>query len=460
MSEMLNPPVNIELDWSTLIESIKRGNCILLLGPQVSFKPDDLDFLPLTTRLAHDLAKIGKFADDKELVFPDDIAHVTQLFQQKHYRLKLEIAVKKFYDDYQNLTTQFHLDMAFLPFTLCINTTPDKFFINALEKTDQINALEKTDPKHKEPIWDYYNFKRARSFASIQPTVDKPYIFNLYGHCDDLESLVITEDDLLEFLVNVIKGSPELPPFIRSQFANKDLNFLFVGFGFHSWHNRILLHALNAHNHENQSLAVEDRSFFDHPDCCKTAVFYTRHNKIKFEQLSWLEFARQLRDTYTQTTTSKISQPKRPPENAPKVFLCYASEDREQVEQLNRQLQTEGIEPWQDNQKLRAGDNWNLQLVKVIQEFVDYVIVVQTPNMTTQIEGYFHKEIATALDRQKSFAYGVRFILPIMLSDCKLLAQFDDAKLHNIHLDVTGGFEQLVDAIKSDWQQRQKGGAA
>ena len=87
-------------------------------------------------------------------------------------------------------------------------------------------------------------------------------------------------------------------------------------------------------------------------------------------------------------------------------------------------------------------------------------IVVQTPVMTGQIEGYFHKEIATALDRQIKFSLGVRFILPIMLSDCKLLAQFDDAKLHNIRLDVTGGFEQLTDAIKTDWQQRPKKGAS
>ena len=122
MSETVNPPVNIELHWRKLIESIKRGNCILLLGPQVSFKPDDPDFLPLSTRLAHYLAENTKLGD-KELVNPDDIAHVAQLYQQKHDHLKLEMAVKRFYDAYTNETTAFHRDMAELPFTLCINTT-------------------------------------------------------------------------------------------------------------------------------------------------------------------------------------------------------------------------------------------------------------------------------------------------------------------------------------------------
>jgi len=244
-----------------------------------------------------------------------------------------------------------------------------------------------------------------------------------------------------------------LPPFIRSQFANPEISFLFIGFGFNSWHNRILLHALNAHNHSNQSLAVEDRSFFDHPDCRQTTVFYTRHNKIRFEQLSWLEFAGKLRQAYTPSAAPKASTSQALPENAPKVFLCYASEDRNQVEQLSLQLQALGIEPWQDKQNLRTGDNWDRQLVHVIENVVNYVVVVQTPAMTSRLEGYFYKEIATALDRQKKFSTGVRFILPVMLSDCKLLVQLYD--FHVIRLDVAGGFQQLADAIKSDWQQRQ-----
>jgi hypothetical protein len=67
MSETPNPPANIELHWRKLIESIKRGNCILLLGPQASFDQDDSGLLPLTTRLAHYLAKNGEFTDDKDL---------------------------------------------------------------------------------------------------------------------------------------------------------------------------------------------------------------------------------------------------------------------------------------------------------------------------------------------------------------------------------------------------------
>ncbi|HZC02035.1 MAG TPA: hypothetical protein VE844_11940, partial [Gammaproteobacteria bacterium] len=62
----------------------------------------------------------------------------------------------------------------------------------------------------------------------VKPTVKEPLVYDLYGSRTEPESLVLIENDRLEFLVNVIKGSTELPPFIRSQFANSDTSFLFV----------------------------------------------------------------------------------------------------------------------------------------------------------------------------------------------------------------------------------------
>lgn len=240
---------------------------------------------------------------------------------------------------------------------------------------------------------------------------------------------------------------------VRSQVADPGKNFLFIGFGFRSWHQRILLHALKAQNRSYESLAFEDKQFFDQPDCSQTAVFYSHLHKIKFERYSWLDFARELRQAFAPSARTTIpSQPVMT--NAPKVFLCYASEDRDQVEQLNLQLQAHGIESWQDKQNLRTGDNWDRQLVHVINQQANYVIVVQTPAMTSQIEGYFYKEIATALDRQQKIADGFRFILPVTLGGTAVLPQLQ--QLHQIAVDQLDGLAQLVAAIHSDWDQRQK----
>ncbi len=431
----------VEIPWRKLVESIKRGNCILILGPQVSFNPDNLDHLPLVTVLAHRLAEHAVLKEVKDLINRDDLAHVAQLFKQASDRYELEIAVDDFYSAYRDVTTDFHRDLAMLPFTLCINAAPDNLFSNAV-----IEA-------RKKPSQDYYNLRRPRPLTANQPSADQPFIYNLYGHCSDVESLVLTEDDLLEFLVNVIKASPELPPMVRSQVTDPSKNFLFIGFGFRSWHQRILLHVLKAQNRSYESLAVEDKQFFDQPDCSQTVVFYNHLHKIKFEHYSWLDFARELRQAFAPLVRTLIpSQPVMT--NAPKVFLCYASEDRDQVEQLNLHLRTHGIEPWQDKQNLRTGDNWDRQLVHVINQQVNYLIVVQTPAMTNQVEGYFYKEIAIALDRQQKIADEFRFILPITLGGNTVLPQLQ--QLHQISVDQLGGLAQLIEVIHSDWDQRQK----
>jgi hypothetical protein len=353
----------------------------------------------------------------------------------------LEDAVVDFYDAYQDVTTDFHRDLAALPFTLCINAAPDNLFGNAL-----IEAKKK-------PAQDYYNFRHPRPLIANQPNADRPYIYNLYGHCSDEESLVLTEDDLLDFLVNIIKGSSELPPMIRDQVANSNKNFLFIGFGFRSWHQRILLHVLKTQNRNYESLAVEDKQFFDQPDCSQTVVFYDRLHKIKFGCYSWPDFARELRQEFA--ALAETTAPLQPEmTNVPKVFLCYASEDRDEVEQINSHLRGHGIEPWQDKQNLRAGDNWDRQLKQVINRQVDYVIVVQTPAMIRQIEGYFYKEITIALDRQQTIAEGFRFILPVTLGGSAVLPQLQ--QLHQIAVDRLDGLAQLVEAIHSDWDLRPK----
>jgi TIR domain-containing protein/SIR2-like protein len=435
-------PIATELRWRGLVERIRRGTCILLLGPGVAIDPDDPDQTPLSVSLARCLATDATVAGDQDLIDCDNLTYVAQLFhRRKKDRIELEMVVDDFYQPFDRLKPDFHQDMAALPFTLCINTTPDNFLYNALFEAG------------KEPRRDHYNFRRARKVIAVEPIIDKPLVYDLYGSRTEPESLVLTENDRLEFLVNVIKGSPELPPFIRSQFANSDTNFLFVGFGFQQWHNRILLHVLNAQGRRNRSFALEDQTFFTHPDYQQTVVFYANEHLIEFDQFSWLEFAKKLRNTYERSAVKKPGVAPEPPPNAPKVFLCYASEDRDQVEQLNQRLRTAGIDTWQDKQNLRAGDNWDRQLVHVIENRVDYVVVVQTPAMTSQVEGYFYKEIDAALERQKRFATEFRFVLPITLSIGEGMARLRD--LHNISLYEPSGFASLIDTIQSDWQRRQ-----
>jgi hypothetical protein len=75
-------------------------------------------------------------------------------------------------------------------------------------------------------------------------------------------------------------------------------------------------------------------------------------------------------------------------ENRPTVFLSYANEDQEDVDDIRKFLKACGINTWQDREKLRGGGRWKDSLKDAINDS-DYVVVVQTPHMGKAEKGFF-----------------------------------------------------------------------
>ena len=51
----------------------------------------------------------------------------------------------------------------------------------------------------------------------------------------------------------------------------------------------------------------------------------------------------------------------------PRAFLSYASEDREAVKESAEKLKARGVQPWRDEEELRAGEDWDKKLFAVIR---------------------------------------------------------------------------------------------
>jgi hypothetical protein len=417
---------------------------VLLLGPAVAIDERNTERTALMTLLAKSLAQ--QLNQDVSVTGPGDFRYVAQMFLSREAtdRVDLEMAVKDFYSSYTQQTTELHRLLAQLCFSLCINTTYDSFLANAFKAVG------------KNPQLAYYSFRKPRAMPSISPSPKTPMVFNLYGDLTDPNSLVLTENDLLDFLACVIKNAPPLPSAVTARFSAPDTSFLFLGFGFQRWYVRILLHVLQAARHRYGSLALEDTGFFDHSDQRQTALFFEREHLIRFKLFSWEDFVRELTRQVTQIKTEARDAP---PEAAssesggPLVFLCYVHEDREAVDALADRLQSMGIRIWLDKQKLRGGDDWDRLIKDVVGKHVDYVAVLQSPRMHGQIKSYVFKEIDLALQTQKLYARNVRFILPVKLEECDSLEQL--AHLQWVDLVNPEGTEQLARTIREDWNLRQ-----
>ncbi|HEX2123689.1 MAG TPA: toll/interleukin-1 receptor domain-containing protein [Thermoanaerobaculia bacterium] len=285
-----------------------------------------------------------------------------------------------------------------------------------------------------------------------EPAAERPLVYHLFGHYADPKSLVLTEGDLIEFLVAVVRGTPAVPDQVRSMLADQSGSFLFLGFGFHNWYLRVLLQVLNVYGHRSKPIAFEDTQFFSHPDRQQVAGFFSGDRLIEFRPLRWEEFARQLRDAYGGGAAPKPAAEPAAGTAAPKAFLSYASEDRDAVEALAGQLEARGVEVWQDQQDLRAGDKWDRVLIDVIEKRVDYVVVVQTRAMNVRIEGVFHREIATAMKRHENMGGHFRFLVPVTMRDGELLPSLSE--WHTVNVETPAGVDALVHSIKEDWQRR------
>ena len=427
-----------------LVERIRRGSCILVLGPGVAIDPADATRTPLTRRLARTLAQDEAVSRHLSKLDPDDLRQVSEaFFRTREDRIELELKVTEFYAAYDATTSDFHRALAALPFRLCICTTPDKLMFNAL-------AQARAGGARKTPRVAHYDFQGAPGDRAIlAPAETSPLVYHLYGNADDPGSLVLTESDLVEFLVNVVRGAPPLPPVVQGLMSNREATFLFVGFGFVNWYVRVLLHVLNVYGHRNRPVAMEDPSFFANPGHKQTVMFFSDERSIEFQQLNWDDFATRLRDAYM-AKKSEAATPASEMPGAPRAFLCYASEDREAVERLGERLQAKGIATWRDKDNLRSGDNWNRALVHVIEKQVDYVIVCQSKAMDRRLEGYYHKEIDVALERR--FKPGVRFVLSAKIEEC-----VGHPALEHLHFEMVQGdegVERLAVSIREDWQAR------
>ena len=75
------------------------------------------------------------------------------------------------------------------------------------------------------------------------PTVERPLLYHLYGRMDVPETLVITEDDYFDFLIQYTASKPEIPKRITRSLSKNAL--IFLGFHFNDWQFRSFLRLLN-----------------------------------------------------------------------------------------------------------------------------------------------------------------------------------------------------------------------
>jgi hypothetical protein len=439
-------------DWKTIIHTLSRRNCILMLGPEASPGKVNGHIRPLAEILANELAEKVKAKIEARKISPFDLPQVASYYCMEAGRNGLEAKVEMFYEEHLRLTSDFHKDLAVLPFYFAITSCPDRMFYNALRETG------------REPVIQGYNFRGATSAMVTMGSIEAPLLFGLYGCIDEPESLVLTENDLLDFLVAVVSGNPPLPKNVVSELHDSNKSFLFLGFGFKHWYLRVLLHVLKGDKKQAHSFALEELPQ-DEEEFQRAILFFQEGDcKIHIYNKELKSFVKELRERYEKEEGPVTpGEEEKPPHGAkeevgaggaPTVFICHASENKDFAGFLYEKLKEEEFNPWLDKKSLRGGDEWDEVIEKAIEKEIDYVVILQSRDLAKKFEGYVNKEINMALDRQESFRRGIRFIIPVRIDDSPLLEELEH--LHTIDLSARENVGELIKTIRRD-QMKRKG---
>jgi hypothetical protein len=291
--------------WNNLVEALKNGSCVVLLGPAISTAEDGVP--PLSHQFAENLIKEldkEKISYDKK--YSDNLTYIMQRFTTIPNVAPSDpgYEAKKFYESHKGKFNSIQKTLAELPFNLIINTSPDDSIFHAFKQAGKFEAM-----------YAYYNYRKEQKYEFAASTdKEAPLIFNLFGHYENAMSLVLTESDQVEFMKNVIRDQPPLPPKLIGQ-LDSHKTYLFLGFDWEQWNLRLLLEGLNLQR-EAQVLA---HSRSDVPLRDMTRDFYQSSFQFSFITDNILTFVQELQQKFNaenkeETTTQKsvyiVSDPK------------------------------------------------------------------------------------------------------------------------------------------------------
>lgn len=224
-----------EEEWGSLLEAIKYKQCTPFLGAGAC-----ADTLPTGKSIARE------WATEYNYPFPDreNLSSVSQYLAVRAGALgsmtpKLKIRDRfsgKGLPDFSQ-ETEPHRVVADLELPVYITTNYDNFMLAALQRNGH------RTPSREVCQWKPQPRRRpTKSRPTMAPSSERPLVFHLHGTLDMPDTMVLTEDDYLDFLTNVSATPGLIPPHVEAALSNSCL--LFLGYSLNDMNFKVLFRKL------------------------------------------------------------------------------------------------------------------------------------------------------------------------------------------------------------------------
>lgn len=133
--------------------------------------------------------------------------------------------------------------------------------------------------------------------------------------------------------------------------------------------------------------------------------------------------------------------------NSPRIFIAYATEDRDVAERLFKELTAKGFAAWLDRRKLLPGQNWPHRIEDAIAS-ADFFIACFSMHSVKK-RGGFQTEIRFALDCASRMPLDDVFLIPVRLDDCPVPARIQrETQYVDLFPDWLAGFDRVLQIIE------------
>jgi len=227
-------PILEEDDWKILLRQIADEKCTLIIGPAFDF-----GVLPYDTEMAREWALTYDYSLENQIEIAKVAQFIATTIDPDRPKELIREKIKNISPPDFSEADEPHAVLAKLPILVYMTTNHDDFMEQALRSQNK-------DPKSEFVRWshDLRNTPSIFDDFMFEPTVENPVVFHIYGHAQDLKSMVVSEDDHFEFMTNF--GSENLLP-LRIRRALTTTVPLLLGFSLSEAKFRNLFRLLNSH---------------------------------------------------------------------------------------------------------------------------------------------------------------------------------------------------------------------
>ncbi|MBN3522060.1 toll/interleukin-1 receptor domain-containing protein [Algoriphagus lutimaris] len=352
---------------SRIVKKIAEEKCLVILGPELLYENGESTNSKLGKELHSTHGdQVKYYPDDEMFKFDNSLPIVV-----------IEDDIQDFYNQLE--PNELYKKIADIPFATIINTAPDKTLNKAFEA--------------KNIPFDYDYYRKGEAQKEYERT-NKTLIYNIFGDYSDINSLILTFDDLFDYLFSIM-GDFELN--IKSE-LRRATSVLFIGFDFDKWYFKLLLRLIKIN--ENKLLHSHDI----HQENSKN--FYSEEFKVTFFGSNSAEEI--IIEIHNQALEKGLIIAK------PEIFVSYAwgGESEEIVDKLDTVLQNNNLKLTRDKRDLAYQERISF-FMDQIGKGKGIVVVISEKYLKSPYCMYELLEIYQNKDFESR-------IIPIVLSDSKI----------------------------------------